>query len=421
VALIIGKIKFYTQLKRLFNKYPKAFSCIELAVYAGLFVFNVWVVPFWYWGIYCLNIVFPERLNILFYELWHGAVLVGFISITLGLLFYGLSSFIRQDSLKGLGIRFDNLYKSGRECTVISIISIVTILFFSVFYSDKSYPHGIISYLGIFSKYTPWGIIERITEGIAQQFLLQSVFMIRFLQIFEKKSTHSTPRSEARGMLRVDTERRFLPRFENRGLAPSNVSISLLSAGLLFSLAHSPNIELMFLSFFFGLIVCVLFLRNRNIFTLGIMHGVLSILFISFLVPGLVGNFKIGPWRGNTKYIATIDYNGRHIETNPFKTIVIPVSVINKSTATWDSKNKDYPVFISYHLLNAKGEMLEHDNIRTSFNKRIGTDESVMVDLMVNAPSKKGEYYLEVDMLKEKVTWFKSKGSKTILIPISIH
>ena len=52
------------------------------------------------------------------------------------------------------------------------------------------------------------------------------------------KSTHSTPRSEARGMpfdklkvpsiaegLRVDTERRFLPRFKNRGLAPSNVSI----------------------------------------------------------------------------------------------------------------------------------------------------------------------------------------------------
>ena len=52
-----------------------------------------------------------------------------------------------------------------------------------------------------------------------------------------KKSTHSTPRSRARGMpfdklkvpstaegLRVDTERRFLPRFKNRGLAPSNVS-----------------------------------------------------------------------------------------------------------------------------------------------------------------------------------------------------
>jgi len=385
MALIAGEIKTYTHLKRLFKIYPKAFSCIELAVYTGLFVFNVWIVPFWFWGIYRLNIAFPERLNILFYKLWHGTVLVGFISITLGLLFYVLSSFIRQDSLKGLGIQSDNLRDSGRECAIISLISIVTILFFSIFYSDKPYSHGVISYLAGFFKYTPWGITKRITEGLAQQFLLQSVFMIRFLQIFEKKS------------------------------------ISLLSAAMLFSLAHSPNIKLMFLSFLFGLIVCILFLRNRNIFTLGIMHGVLSMVFISFLVPGLVGDFKIGPWRGNTKFIASIDYNGKPIETNPSKTIVISVSVTNKSTATWDSKDKDHPVFISYHLLNAKGEMVEHDNIRTSFNKRIGTDESVRMDLMVNAPSKKGEYYLEVDMVKEKVAWFKNKGSKTILIPISIN
>jgi membrane protease YdiL (CAAX protease family) len=324
-------------------------------------------------------------LSILFYELWHGTVLVGLISIILGLLFYALSFFVRQDSLKGLGIRIDNLYVSGRECAVFSIISIVTILFFSIFYSDKSSPHGVISYLGVFSKYTPWGITKRIIEGIAQQFLLQSVLLIRFFQIFGKKS------------------------------------ISLVSAALLFSLAHSLNIRLMFLSFLFGLIVCVLFLRNRNIFALGIMHGVLSMLFISFLVPGLVDDFKIGPWRGNTKYIASIDYDGRHIETKPFNTIVVPISVINKSTATWDSKDKDHPVFISYHLLNAKGEMLEYDNIRTSFNKKIETDEFMMVNLVVNSPSKKGEYYLEVDMVKEKVSWFKNKGSKTICIPLSIN
>jgi hypothetical protein len=378
-------MKTYTHLKRFFKKYPKAFSCIELTVYTGLFTINVWVVPFWFWGIYRLNIAFPERLSILFYELWHGTVLVGLISIILGLLFYGLSFFVRQDSLKGLGIRIDNLYVSGRECAVFSIISIVTILFFSIFYSDKSSPHGVISYLGVFSKYTPWGITKRIIEGIAQQFLLQSVLLIRFFQIFGKKS------------------------------------ISLVSAALLFSLAHSLNIRLMFLSFLFGLIVCVLFLRNRNIFTLGIMHGVLSMLFISFLVPGLVDDFKIGPWRGNTKYIASIGYNGRHIETKPFNTIVVPISVINKSTATWDSKDKDHPVFISYHLLNAKGEMLEYDNIRTSFNKKIETDESMMVNLVVNSPSKKGEYYLEVDIVKEKVSWFKNKGSKTICIPLSIN
>jgi type IV pilus assembly protein PilX len=48
----------------------------------------------------------------------------------------------------------------------------------------------------------------------------------------KKKSTHSTPRSEARGILRVDTERRFLPRFKNRGLAPSNVSILRNQSGV---------------------------------------------------------------------------------------------------------------------------------------------------------------------------------------------
>jgi hypothetical protein len=220
---------------------------------------------------------------------------------------------------------------------------------------------------------------------MAQQFFLQGVFLARFLQIFKNKS------------------------------------ISLLSATMLFSLAHSPNIKLMFLSFFFGLIVCILFLRNRNIFILGIMHGILSMAFISFLVPGIVDSFKIGPWRGNTEFIASIDYDGRPIEAKSSEVIVIPISVTNKSTATWDSNDKEHPVFISYHLLNAKGEMLEYDNVRTSFNKKIGTDESVMVDLMVSPPSKKGEFFLEVDMVKEKVAWFKNKGSKTIRIPLSVN
>jgi len=49
------------------------------------------------------------------------------------------------------------------------------------------------------------------------------------VSILAEKSTHSTPRSEARGMLRVDTEQRFLPRFKNRGLAPPNVSNDFIS------------------------------------------------------------------------------------------------------------------------------------------------------------------------------------------------
>jgi hypothetical protein len=47
-------------------------------------------------------------------------------------------------------------------------------------------------------------------------------------------------------MLRVDTERRFLPRFENRGLALSNVSITQLSTPALL-LNERPNFLLPFI------------------------------------------------------------------------------------------------------------------------------------------------------------------------------
>ena len=385
VALIVDKMNPNTHFVRIFEKYPKFFSLIEIAVYTGIFAFNQWLVPFWHWGIYRLNLAVPESLELLFYKLWHGTVLAGFISITFGLLFFIMSSLIRKDSLKGLGIRLDNLYKSGYECAIISLISIVMILLFSISYSNKFYPHGLIPYWAGFLKYTPWEITKKIVEGLAQQFLLQSVLLIRFIKIFKHKS------------------------------------ISVMSAALLFSLAHSPNIRLMALSFCFGLVACVLFLRNKNIFTLAVMHGVLSMIFTSFLVPGLVSDFRKGPPKGNTEFIASIDYHGSKIETKPSKTILIPISVTNKSTVTWDSGDKDHPVFMSYHLFNATGEMMEYDNVRTSFNKRIGTDESVRVDLRVNAPSRGGDYYLEVDIVKEKIAWFENKGSKTALIPLSVN
>ena len=74
----------------------------------------------------------------------------------------------------------------------------------------------------------PHSIVERwlgyaVAYGTVLPGLFETTELLESFGLF-KKSTHSTPRSEVRGMLRVDTERRFLPRFKNRGLAPSNVS-----------------------------------------------------------------------------------------------------------------------------------------------------------------------------------------------------
>jgi len=74
-----------------------------------------------------------------------------------------------------------------------------------------------------------WKVEDFLTGFTYQIFCLTigippNIFKSRYSHRIPWKSTHSTPRSEAWGMLRVDTERRFLPRFKNRGLAPSNVS-----------------------------------------------------------------------------------------------------------------------------------------------------------------------------------------------------
>ena len=50
----------------------------------------------------------------------------------------------------------------------------------------------------------------RTAEGIA----FQKIGKLEYGIMGHQESTHSTPRSEARGMLRVDTERRFYPDFK---------------------------------------------------------------------------------------------------------------------------------------------------------------------------------------------------------------
>ncbi len=158
------------------------------------------------------------------------------------------------------------------------------------------------------------------------------------------------------------------------------------------------------------------------------MHGigstVLGLLFSSFLVSGLSYhhyNMKVGPYAGDPKLFASIDYKGSPLEAKPTEKMTIPIFVTNTSVAPWDSDDKRHPVSTSYHILDAKGDMVEYDNIRTPFDKVIRPGESAMVNLIAYSPPKRGQYYLEVDIVKEQIAWFKDKGLKTIHIPLSVN
>jgi membrane protease YdiL (CAAX protease family) len=114
-------------------------------------------------------------------------------------------------------------------------------------------PNSLQYYLLSIPMFVAWGTV--------QQFLLQSNILIRLIQILKNKNN------------------------------------AIVAAGAIFSLLHAPNIPLMELTFVVGLVCCILFSRHKNIFTLGITHGVMSLMAFSLLVPSVIDNFKPGPMR----------------------------------------------------------------------------------------------------------------------------
>ncbi len=90
-----------------------------------------------------------------------------------------------------------------------------------------------------------WGYV---VWALVQQFLLQAYFLLRLL--------------------------RLLP-----GKGPP-----IIAAAVLFSLAHLPNPALTPITMVWAIAACALFLRYRNIYALGVAHGILG-LCVAVIVP----------------------------------------------------------------------------------------------------------------------------------------
>jgi membrane protease YdiL (CAAX protease family) len=73
-----------------------------------------------------------------------------------------------------------------------------------------------------------------------------------------------------------------------------NPRTAALVAATIFSLAHLPSPILTVATFVWGLIACLLFLRNRNLIPLALTHALLGIT-IAMTVPGpIIRNMRVG-------------------------------------------------------------------------------------------------------------------------------
>jgi len=92
----------------------------------------------------------------------------------------------------------------------------------------------------------------------------------------------------------------------------------------------------------------------------------------------------------------------------------------NKGTKEWTSRGKN-PCFLSYHLLDAKGETVKFDNPRTALSGVVRPGEAVDLQVKIKAPLEKGTYRLEFDLVREGLAWFKDSGSPTLILPFLVE
>ncbi len=98
---------------------------------------------------------------------------------------------------------------------------------------------------------------------------------------------------------------------------------------------------------------------------------------------------------------------------------VLPVLVRNESTIPFQWT--DSPIGLSYHLMDADGKELSHDNARNFFTEPLLPGQERVVDLSIATPSLPGTYELEIDLVCEGVFWFKDRGSPTASVTLDAH
>ncbi len=113
-------------------------------------------------------------------------------------------------------------------------------------------------------------------------------------------------------------------------------------------------------------------------------------------------------------------YSPKHqrLKARAGERIHLPVTVKNTSREAFP-EGKDV-LGLSYHLLSAGGETIQHDHPRAPLTRSLLPGEQVEVDLNIESPQAKGSYQLEIDLVWEGVMWFKSVGNPTATVALEV-
>ncbi len=107
----------------------------------------------------------------------------------------------------------------------------------------------------------------------------------------------------------------------------------------------------------------------------------------------------------------------------------VSVLVRNNSDVVWpamglrDARQSDYRYYIrlAAHWFDASGTTLVHDGERQSLPYDLEPREQAEFLIGVVPPKIPGAYTLEIDLVQETVIWFGQKGSKALILKVTVE
>jgi hypothetical protein len=163
-----------------------------------------------------------------------------------------VSHWLRKEGPEILGFRTSGLRRSFRAVLPALIAVLVILTAFGAFFHTVQ-TVGIFRAVLNLGLYLPWGLF--------QQYLLNGYFVNRLLLVFPASGTRWA---------------RFI-------------------AAALFGAAHTPNIFLMCVALVGGYVCVRIYLKYRNLYVLGILHGVVGFTLDLTLPGSLTHHFLVGP------------------------------------------------------------------------------------------------------------------------------
>lgn len=125
----------------------------------------------------------------------------------------------------------------------------------------------------------------------------------------------------------------------------------------------------------------------------------------------------------NDACIAQIDLVSLDAPLKAGKQASLTIAVKNISRLVWIARERGaspLQIAAGNHWLKTNGDIVINDDGRGTLPWNLLSRSGRATRLSVNAPTKAGDYLLEIDMLQEGVTWFAARGSRTLRIPVTV-